>query len=180
MSKASDNLQEASPDNIHTITPTNATLLGEIVWLMTQVPIYKQLKIGDLEWLVLPPLLLKQFKVFYDEANKPIGLALWAYLNTEGEEKLKRQGRIEPQDWANGAHISSASGLIPASGGVPWLIELMAPYHSEETKHRDFILSDLMSTVFANRQLNLIHLNPATGQKEVLTLGDLKTPKEIH
>jgi cytolysin-activating lysine-acyltransferase len=173
MTDTTEKSQASSPDNIHTVPPTNATLLGEIVWLMTQVPIYKQLKIGDLEWLVMPPLLLKQFKLFYDEANKPIGLALWAFLNQEGEERLKNQGRIEPQDWANGAHMSPTAGLVPASGGTPWLIELIAPYHTEEVKHRDFILSDLMSTVFVNRQLKLIHLNPTSGKKEVLTLGEV-------
>lgn len=180
MKDEQQNLKAFSPDGIHENSPTNATLFGEIVWLMTQVPIYKQLKIGDLEWLIMPPLLLKQFKVFYDEANKPIGLALWAYLNEAGEEKLKSQGRIEPQDWANGAHISAGSGLIPAAGGTAWLIELMAPYHTDEVKHRDFILSDLMNTVFVNRQLKLIHLNPNSGKKEVLTLGGTKETKASH
>lgn len=180
MTDTKESQKQESVDDIHSVSPTNAALLGEIVWLMTQAPIYKQLKIGDLEWLVMPPLLLKQFKLFYDEANKPIGLALWGYLNEAGQEKLIKHGRIEPQDWANGAHISSASGLVPASGGTPWLIELIAPFHTESAKHRDFILSDLMSTVFANRQLNLIHLNPTSGKKEVLALGDVKVSKSVH
>lgn len=171
MPEAQKDKTQESVDNIHAVPPTNAALLGEIVWLMTQTPIYRQLKISDLEWLVMPPLLLKQFKLFYGETGTPIGVALWAYLNEEGESKFTQQGRIDPPDWANGAQLSAGTGLIPAPGGAPWLIELVAPYHTNENKHRDFILSDLMNTAFANRQLKLIHLNPVSGQKEVLVLG---------
>jgi len=43
---------------------TVAGILGQITWLSTQSPRHKGLFIYDLEWLVMPAILLKQFKFF--------------------------------------------------------------------------------------------------------------------
>lgn len=55
---------------------TVAQMLGEIVWLMTQSPVHKQLFIGDLEWFCMPAILLEQFRIFYGP-NSPAAVALW-------------------------------------------------------------------------------------------------------
>ena len=52
-------------------------VLGEIVWLMSQSPLHKQFFISDLEWFVMTPVLLQQFRIFYAQ-TKPVGLVLWA------------------------------------------------------------------------------------------------------
>src|SRR5436190_902353 len=44
---------------------TVAQVLGEITWLMTQSPRHKAIALGDLEWLVMPAILLRQFRIFY-------------------------------------------------------------------------------------------------------------------
>src|SRR5262245_21689708 len=62
-------------------------VLGEIVWLMSQSPLHKQFFISDLEWLVMAPVLLQQFRLFYDR-DKPIGVAFWATVNAEVEVRL--------------------------------------------------------------------------------------------
>lgn len=79
--------------------PTVSHMLGEITWLLSQSPIFKQLRLVDLEWLIMPPLMLEQYRVFRDDKGVPAGLALWAYLNKEGEEKLLNKGRIDALDW---------------------------------------------------------------------------------
>lgn len=56
---------------------TVSQLSGEITWLMTQSPRHKQILIGDLEWLVMPALLLRQFRMFY-KGEQPVGVAVWA------------------------------------------------------------------------------------------------------
>src|SRR5882757_3865706 len=63
-------------------------VLGEIVWLMSQSPLHKQFFISDLEWFVMTPILLQQFRLFYDK-DKPIGVTFWATVNKEVEERLK-------------------------------------------------------------------------------------------
>ena len=44
---------------------TVAQVLGEITWLMTQSPRHKAVPLGDLEWLLMPAILLRQFRIFY-------------------------------------------------------------------------------------------------------------------
>jgi cytolysin-activating lysine-acyltransferase len=56
---------------------TVAQVLGEIAWLMTQSPRHKVIPFGDLEWLVMPAILLRQFRIFYN-GEQPVGVALWA------------------------------------------------------------------------------------------------------
>jgi hypothetical protein len=50
-----------------------AEIFGEIVWLMTQDAELKQLPSPELEWLVMPPILLRQFRVFYKAAQSASG-----------------------------------------------------------------------------------------------------------
>jgi hemolysin-activating ACP:hemolysin acyltransferase len=42
-----------------------AEIFGEIVWLMSQDKEARELPIKDLEWLVMPPILLRQFHITY-------------------------------------------------------------------------------------------------------------------
>src|SRR5256885_12617066 len=44
---------------------------------MTQSPRHKAVPLGDLEWLVMPALLLRQFRIFC-QGEQPVGVALWA------------------------------------------------------------------------------------------------------
>ena len=154
---------------------TNAALLGEIVWLFTQSPLHKLLPIKDLEWLVMPPLLLKQFKLFHDDAGKPIGVALWAYLSETAEETLISTGRIEADQWAVNMQAST-SGVVGEQQGNAWLIELVSPFHSEANQHRDSMLSDLINTRFKSASLNVRHINPETKTVETVVLN----PSSAH
>ncbi|MBT3071897.1 toxin-activating lysine-acyltransferase [Rhodomicrobium sp. Az07] len=76
---------------------TVATLLGEVCWLFSQSPKHKNFFISDLEWLVMTPILLRQIRVFY-APDRPIGVALWAFVNDLVEERLKSgHARLAPR-----------------------------------------------------------------------------------
>lgn len=45
--------------------PTVSHMLGELTWLLSQSASHKHFAIGDLEWLVMPAILLEQFRVFH-------------------------------------------------------------------------------------------------------------------
>jgi hypothetical protein len=64
-----------SSDATPGMTKTVAQVLGEITWLMTQSAGHKSFFIGDLEWMVMTPILMQQFRMFY-EKDKPIGVVL--------------------------------------------------------------------------------------------------------
>ncbi|MDB5394410.1 MAG: ltxC [Rhodospirillales bacterium] len=84
---------------------TVSHLFGEIVWLMTQSPAHKHYSLVDLEWMVMPALLLQQFRLFHDK-GRPVGAALWAFLSQEGEAKLPNSPlRLRPDEWKSGIGV---------------------------------------------------------------------------
>ena len=118
---------------------TVASSLGEIVWLMSQSPAHKTFFISDLEWMVMTPVLLQQFRIFYDQ-QKPIGVALWGFVNDEAEARLSAgNAKLQPQDWKSGDKL--------------WVVEIIAPFGGHEA-----MLQDLKSQVFAGRRLKFVRL----------------------
>jgi len=140
---------------------TVSHLLGEMTWLLTQSPLHRGFAIGDLEWLVMPALVHKQFYIFRD-GDRPVGLALWAKCGPEAEAKLER-GMIEPEnrltleEWANGPNI--------------WLVDLIAPFANSENKHREVMIADLISGPLAGKPFKFHQTDPATGERTVQTVA---------
>ena len=91
---------------------------GEIVGVLMRSPHYKHYSLTDLEWLVIPPLLANQFTLAEARTKEggipaPVGVALWASVSEEVDEKLStdldRPVRLRPDEWN--------------SGDIPWLID---------------------------------------------------------
>ncbi len=96
---------------------TVAQVLGEIVWLMTQSPRHKAVPLGDLEWLVMPALLLRQFRIFY-KGEQPVGVALWALADDLVAKRIDgNDKRLTAVEWKSGARLR--------------IIELVAPFGGE-------------------------------------------------
>lgn len=149
---------------------TFATIIGEITWLLTQSPLHKHLAISDLEWMLMPPVLLNQFKIYHNE-DQPVGVALWGYLSPEAEQRLKVASRIAPQDWGNGATLDPEEGMTAKEGGTLWLIELISPFNDEKNNHQQQMLADLMQTRLKGEKIKLFQFNPEKNMREELTLG---------
>lgn len=141
---------------------TISHVLGEIVWLMTQSPLHKQLFVGDLEWFAMPPILLEQFRVFYGPtqpghtgARTPAACALWAFVSSETAARLEAGAtKLAPHEWK-------------APEGEPWLVELVAPFGAQEE-----ILRDLAANVFKDRPFKF-HMTGADGRRGVVSSADL-------
>jgi len=104
--KPVDRVPDSAP---HTVSH----MFGEIVWLMSQSPKHKHYSLADLEWMVMPALLLRQYRLFHDE-GRPVGAALWAFLSEEAEAKFSEKPlRLRPDEWKSGDRC--------------WVIELIAP-----------------------------------------------------
>lgn len=101
---------EAAPKTVSQIS-------GEITWLMTQSPRHKHIPLGDLEWLVMPAILLRQFRMFY-KGEQPVGVAVWAMADDlvarriDGGEK-----RLAAVEWKSGPNMR--------------IVELVAPFGAE-------------------------------------------------
>ena len=144
------------------IKPTVSHMLGEVTWLLSQSPTHKHFAIGDLEWLVMPAILLEQFRVFHGP-KQPLGFALWASFSEEAEKRFKEQvaagrgARLRPDDWRSGDRL--------------WLIELVAPFATPENKLNEAMLADLIDNVFKGRKFKLHLIDPSTGEREEKEIG---------
>ena len=126
---------------------TVSQVLGEITWLLTQSPIHKQLFIGDLEWFVMPAILLEQFRIFSGPQH-PVAFALWARVSEDTEQRLQAGGyKLRPDEWRGGDR--------------PWLIEIVAPFGGQ-----DEILADISNSIFNGEPFKFHRVNEA-GQREV-------------
>jgi cytolysin-activating lysine-acyltransferase len=96
---------------------TVAQVLGEITWLMTQSPRHKSIPLGDLEWLLMPAILLRQFRIFY-QGEQPVGVALWALADELVAKRIDAgDKRLTAVEWKSGTKMC--------------IVELVAPFGSE-------------------------------------------------
>src|SRR5437868_1376343 len=97
-------------------TKTVAQVLGEITWLMTQSPRHKAIALGDLEWLVMPAILLRQFRIFY-QGDRPVGVALWALADDLVAKRIDAgDTRLAAVEWKSGAAMRIVD-IVAAFGG---------------------------------------------------------------
>ena len=154
-------MSESNGSGANAKPPASSTtvshLLGEITWLLSQSPLHKALQIGDLEWLVMPALIHRQFYIFRD-GDKPVGLALWAKCNPQAEAKLDR-GMIEPENRLTLEEWSSGDTL--------WLVDLVAPFADANNKQREIMLADLISGPLKGRAFKFHQTDPQTGERTV-------------
>jgi hemolysin-activating ACP:hemolysin acyltransferase len=107
---------------------------AQIVSILMHSPRYRHYTLGDLEWLVLPPLLTGQCSVAEAKskengASVPVAVALWASVSAEVDrrlaENLNTPIRLRPDEWRSGDIL----WLIDAVGDrrvVPGLLKQLA------------------------------------------------------
>lgn len=166
----------AAPDR-----PTVSHMLGELTWLLTQSPTHRHFALADLEWMIMPPLILEQYRVFRGDKDAPfdpnqtpeqakagpqtpLGYATWALLSEEAEAKLlSGQTRLRPDEWRSGDRL--------------WLIDLVAPFYNTQNKHMERMLTDLLGVLkpviakAKNGKIKFHKTDPATGKRDVVELG---------
>lgn len=87
--------------------------LGEAVWLMLQVPEYREADLPRVEALVLQPLMLDQLRIF-KRGTRPVGLVSWAWLDEATQARYLETGVLEPEDWRSGDRL--------------WFPDIIAPF----------------------------------------------------
>jgi cytolysin-activating lysine-acyltransferase len=108
-SEASASAQAAPPKTV-------SQVLGEITWLMTQSPRHKAIPIGDLEWLVMPAILLQQFRIFY-KGEQPVGVAFWALADEIVAKRIDGGDvRLTPAEWKSGTNRKIIDVVAPFGG----------------------------------------------------------------
>jgi cytolysin-activating lysine-acyltransferase len=105
---------------------TVSQLIGEITWLMTQSPRHKSIPLGDLEWLVMPAVLLKQFRMFY-KGEQPVGVAVWALVDDLVAKRIDAgEKRLAAAEWKSGTSMR--------------ILDVVAPFGAEGEMREQVIL----------------------------------------
>jgi cytolysin-activating lysine-acyltransferase len=95
---------------------TVSQVLGEITWLMTQSPRHKAIPLGDLEWLLMPAILLRQFRIFY-KGEQPVGVALWALVDDLVAKRIDAgDNRLSAVEWKSGSNMRIVELVAPFGG----------------------------------------------------------------
>jgi cytolysin-activating lysine-acyltransferase len=120
---------------------------------------YRKLPLGELEWLLIPPLLSGQYRVAISRLREngpvvPVGLALWAHvsdaLDKRLSENLDKPLKLESGDWT--------------SGNTMWLTTLVGPAQVLKP-----LVADLKKTEFKGRTIKFRSAG-ADGLMQVKTL----------
>jgi|GEM_PF-3288627 len=125
-----------------------AAILGHVAWLMAQTTSHRFMFATDLERLVLPPIMVQQFKLYRKE-RVPLGFVSWAFMSDESEEfYTNHPNRLRPADFTSGENL--------------WIIDLVAPFGGTAQ-----IVKDLRENVFPDRTAKALRLDPKTLQVRV-------------
>ena len=90
---------------------------GKITAVLMRAPMYRQMHLSDLEWLVAPAVATRQFLIaeLQNKTNGltvPVSAVLWARVSDDVDQRLTSNAgqaiRLRPEEWK--------------SGSIPWLI----------------------------------------------------------
>ncbi|SFU46464.1 cytolysin-activating lysine-acyltransferase [Polaromonas sp. YR568] len=138
-------------------------LLGPVTWLMLQQAAGRQTLLGELEWRVMPALILDQAKLYLKD-DAPVAFASWARLSEEVVQRYRTAPhQLTLADWASGDQI--------------WLIDVFTPFGGAQE-----VLKDLREQVFAGQVVH--QLVPVGAQAKVMTwpaaVEGLSEPNKRH
>ena len=136
--------------------PPADAVLGQVVWLMMNMPQYRHVFLADLEWMVLPPILLNQYRLFR-VGERVVAFAAWAYLSEAVEARLQGPNpRLAPSEWKSGDRL--------------WLIDLHAPFG-----HQEPALKELRETALKGKTFKM-HRWTSQGRQIVEFAADEGAP----
>ena len=143
----------------------NATAFTQAVGVLMRSPHYRDYTIGDLEWLLIPALTNRQYRLAEAKTSEadggrtfPAGIVLWALVSPEVDQRLTEakdsQPRLDPAEWT--------------SGDIPWLV-----HAAGEARFVRPIVKDLMQTIFKDRKVKVLGRDSDDGIKiHVLELAE--------
>jgi hemolysin-activating ACP:hemolysin acyltransferase len=89
----------------------NSMALTQIIGVLMRSQHFRQYTLGDLEWLVIPPVMAGQYRIGEvktktEGATLPVAVLLWAKVSPEVDQRLAQSDsptlRLRPEDWTSG------------------------------------------------------------------------------
>ncbi|RED43342.1 toxin-activating lysine-acyltransferase [Aestuariispira insulae] len=141
--KAAANAGEGQPQM------TISAVLGEIAWMMSMSPTHRYFFLADMEWLVMTPVMLNQFRIYRDDNGKPAGLVLWASVSEEVEKRLESGAtRLAPQDWKSGDRL--------------WVVDVVDLMGGKANQ----MMLDMKKVIFKDKTFKF-HVTTSEGKREI-------------
>ncbi|WP_310626482.1 toxin-activating lysine-acyltransferase [Limnohabitans sp.] len=124
-------------------------LLGAVSWLMLQQSATRHTLLSELEWRVMPALVLDQAKLFMRD-NAPVAYVSWARLSEDVAKRYQQAPHhLNASDWKSGEQI--------------WIVDLCTPFGGMQE-----VMKDLRESVFAGQEIHQFTLG-ANGQVKAMT-----------
>jgi len=123
----------------------NALAFTQAIGVLMRSPHYRKYTLGDLEWLVIPPLITGQFRIGETKPNNqgatlPVALVLWASVSPEVDKRLMEGNsaafQLKPEEWK--------------SGDILWLV-----HTAGEARFVRFVVDQLTKTTFKGRKVKV-------------------------
>jgi len=120
---------------------------SQVIAVLMRDPAFRQMRLADLEWLVIPPLICGQYKLAQAPVQQmmsqkpeqtpaqeggvlvPVAVGLWARVSDQVDkrlaETLDKNVRLRPSEWTSGEHL----WLMAAAGdprAVPHFVDQLA------------------------------------------------------
>lgn len=133
-------------------------ILGPALWLYARDPVRRFLFVNDIDWAILPPVVLDQCRLYLKD-SLPCAFFSWAFVNEAVADRLRTgQSRLAPHEWKVGEDV--------------WIIDAVAPFGQ-----LDELLLELRQTALAGRKVSI--LLPDTESIGALTVREFP-PEEAR
>ncbi len=150
--------ESRAPDNLENLanlaqsqvqrTLTKIPLFGAVTWLLMQQPAGRHTLLGELEWRIMPALILEQSKVYLKQ-GAPAAYVSWARLSDAVAARYQAAPhQLTLNDWNSGAQV--------------WLIDMVVPFGGAAE-----VLKDLREKVFAGQTIHQL-VSVAAGKSEIV------------
>lgn len=129
--------QPSQADAAQAVAARAAMVVGQVCGLMTMSPAHKHLFVADLEWALMPPVLLRQFSMVRRN-NRLAAFVSWAAVSDEVDARLQQGiARMKPADWRSGNHL--------------WIVDVIAPFGGAED-----IVAQVREKVFVGKTVKVL------------------------
>lgn len=114
-------------------------LLGAVGWLMMQQTATRHTLLSELEWRVMPALVLEQAKLYMRD-DSPIAYVSWATLSEAVAQRyVAAPHQLTANDWKSGDQV--------------WIIDLFVPFGGAQE-----VMNDLRTSIFAGRAIHQLQM----------------------
>jgi cytolysin-activating lysine-acyltransferase len=119
-------------------------IMGPALWLYGRDPVRKFSFIADMDWMLLPPVILDQCQLVAKDGI-PAGFFTWAFVNDAIDTRLRSGvARLAPHEWKSGPHL--------------WLIDMVSPFGPA-----DEMVTNLLQGVLSGHAASALLPDPAQG-----------------